>query len=384
MKVNRNSLIGVRLMFPVCGTVFSHAFDSYLCKSLKLITIKYPLTTRALHLNDTLEEISVQEHPTDSIGVFRKWGCSDSDISKIFLRRPGLRNANPHNLQFKLNILHNLGLSSSDLVKIINCRPQFLNRRINLFVDERREYLEALFGSKETLLKAIIRNPSLLTYDLHSRIKPIISLYEEMGISKKDLTSMLISRPTLIPRSSLNEEKLEYIRKTGVSANSRMYKYVVALIAISRLETIREKVGNFQKFGILEGEVLSLFGRSPVVLSLSVDKVQRNMTFVIGTLKLPASVVLDFPFLLLYNRDTTLKPRFLVAEKIQDMGLSPQIKGPSMLRALRMEEKRFLSTFVNCHSEYVAKVLMDYYRNVQGIKRLAEGSKKNLHRGFPF
>ena len=146
------------------------------------------------------------------------------------------------------------------------------------------------------LRKAVGRNPSLLRYDFHNSIKPVITLYEEMGVSGDDLIAMLISRPTLIPRTSFNEEKVEYIKKTGVSKGSKMYKYVVALIGISRIETIREKVANLEKFGCSEDEVWSLLGRSPLILTLSIDKVQRNMTFVVGTMKLSPKLVLQHPF----------------------------------------------------------------------------------------
>ncbi|XP_058222915.1 uncharacterized protein LOC131332636 [Rhododendron vialii] len=171
--------------------------------------------------SETLEEkVSVERvgaRPKDSKDVFWSWGCSDSDIAKIFQRRPSLRNVDLANLQSKLNLLSGLGLSSTDLVKIINCRPRFLGSRINKFFDGRLDYLQELFGSREVLLKAIIRNPSLLTYDFYTKIKPVVATYEDMGVSRKDLIAMLLSRPTLIPRTSINDEKLEYIRKTGIS-----------------------------------------------------------------------------------------------------------------------------------------------------------------------
>ncbi|CAI9781049.1 unnamed protein product [Fraxinus pennsylvanica] len=71
----------------------------------------------------------------------------------------------------------------------------------------------------------------------------------------------------------------------------------------------------------------------------------------LGRMKLPASVVLANPFLLFFNLEAILKPRFLLVGKIEDMGLVPQIKGPAMLRALRMSEKRFIAAFSTCHLE---------------------------------
>ncbi|XP_022736847.1 transcription termination factor MTERF15, mitochondrial-like [Durio zibethinus] len=326
----------------------------------------------------------VMEHPRDSIELFRKWGCSENDLLKIFSRRPSLRHAQVTPLLSKLNLLSSLGLTGSDIVKIISCRPRFLCYRINNCFDERVEFLMTLFGSREMLRKALVRNPSLLLYDFHNRMKPVIALYEEFGVSGNDLIKMLISRPTLIPRTSFNEEKMEYIKKTGVSKGSKMYKYVVALIGISRLETIREKVTNLEKFGCSEEEVWSLLARSPLILTLSVDKVQRNMTFILGTMKLSPKLVLQHPFLLFCNLEAILKPRILLAGKLKEMELHPQIKGSLMLRALRMTEIRFLTAFVKCHPQNVATELLEFYEHAKRCKRLAEASKKILRTGFPF
>ncbi|KAK9074602.1 hypothetical protein SSX86_007200 [Deinandra increscens subsp. villosa] len=325
-----------------------------------------------------------QLSPKNCQDLFKAWGCNKEETSQILERMPCLHKAKLDKLQSKLQILRNLGFTSSDLVKIISCRPRFLKCRINQNLDERVRYLEHLFGSKETLQKAILRNPSILTYDLKNMIKPTVELYKSMGIAGRDLTLMLLSRPTIIPRTSLGAEKLEYIRKTGTSKDSKMYKYVVTLMAISRLETIREKIANLEKFGFLEDEVFRLLGSSPLVLTLSVDKVQRNMTFLVASMKQPARVVLAYPFLLYKNLETALKPRMVLAAKIDDMGLSPSINGPKVFTALRMTEKRFAKVYINCHPPEIADELMACYVDAQHVKRLAEKSKTIVHKGFPF
>ncbi|KAL6998882.1 hypothetical protein U1Q18_000049 [Sarracenia purpurea var. burkii] len=384
MKARFSAVIQMHFLFRIPG-YFPLAFDFPTQKAPILKVCQHWITTTpVLPLDEKVTVEVVGDCPKDSADVLRKWGCSDSDISKIFLRQPSLRNVYLAKLQSKLNLLRGLGLSSSDLVQIINCRPRFFSNRISRGFDERVEYLQALFGSKEVLLKAIVRNPSLLTYDLHDKIKPVIATYDEMGVSRKDLITMLLARPTVISRTSLNSEKLDYISKTGVSKDSKMYKYVVTLIAISRIETIHEKLANLEKFGFTEDEVWGLFGRSPLILTLSIDKIQRNMTFILGTMKLPAHVVLGRPFLLFSNLEAVIKPRVLLAGKIQEMGLVEQITGPIMFTALRMKEKRFVKAFVRCHPNDVADELMEFYSNAKGVKRLAESSKTTLHKGYPF
>lgn len=386
MKLKLNALIQSRFLFSATQKLNLSFFNAFLVESV--ISNSRFYATAALPLIETfgenIEAIGIKDKPIEAADVLRMWGCTENDLSIIFRRRPSVRKMNVNNLQSKLKVLTDLGLSSSDLAKIIHCRPRFLNCRINKNLDERIEYLQRLFGSKEVLLKALVRNPSLLTYDLRDKIKTVVAMYENAGLNRKDLIPMLISRPTLIPRCTLNDEKIDYIRRTGISKDSRMYKYVFTLFSISRIATIREKIANLEKFGFSEGEILSLFGRSPLLLTLSVDKVQRNMTFILGTMKLSASTILQNPCLLYFNLESQLKPRFLLAEKIDDMGLIPQIKGLPMMRALRMTDKRFVKAFISCHPQAVAKELMEFYTSAKCIKRLAESSKKHIHKGFPF
>ena len=164
----------------------------------------------------------------------------------------------------------------------------------------------------------------------------------------------------------------------------RYLRCVYRTSRISRLETTREKVGNLEKFGFSEDEVLELLGHAPVVLTLSIDKVQRNMTYVLGIMKLPARAVLSSPILLTASLENRLKPRYLLAGKIEEMGVAPQIKGPKLFSALKITEDRFLRNYVTCHPEFISEELMEYYRNVKGMKRLAVDSKKNSHQQCPF
>ncbi|KAI4333299.1 hypothetical protein L6164_018129 [Bauhinia variegata] len=155
-------------------------------------------------------------------------------------------------------------------------------------------------------------------------------------------------------------------------------------MGVSCLGTIRAKLANFGRFGFSKDEILWLFGRSPFLMTLSIEKVQRNMTFILGTMKLEAKIILTYPFLLYVNLDTLLKPRVFLVRKIHDMGLILQITGPTLLRALKMTERRFLKDFVDCHQKDVADELMEFYIRTKEVKRLAESSKKCILRGFSF
>ncbi|KAK7389331.1 hypothetical protein VNO78_24235 [Psophocarpus tetragonolobus] len=342
-------------------------------------------TCSTIGLNQTKFEYEDDKSKcSDATELLSKWGCSDDDLVKIFSRCPSLRNADPWEVHSKLCLLSDLGLRASALVRILNCRPRFFRARNHSFLVERIAHLRSFFESKEVLQKAIVRNPSLLLSEGHYNVKATFELYGKLGLKKKDLIQMLLLRPTVVSRTSFNAEKMEYLSKTGLTKDSKMYKYAVTLIGISRVETIRDKVANFAKFGFSEEEIFGLVGKSPNVLTLSTDKVQRNMTFILGTMKLDAKMVLKKPYLLFANVDTVIKPRVLLALKIQYMDSKLQINLPTMVSSLRMSEQRFLKLFVKCHDEEVASELMEFYKRTKEVKRLGESSKKGSKVGFPF
>ncbi|KAK4285672.1 hypothetical protein QN277_002340 [Acacia crassicarpa] len=322
---------------------------------------------------------------TDPVQVFRKWGCNYDDLDRIFKRNPQLHKADVTLLQSNLSVLSRLGLEAPDLVRIINCRPRFLlSSRVHRHFDERFPYLDSLFESKELLKRAVVTNPSLLFYDFNKIIKPALAQYEELGVDKEDFLALICTRPTIIIRTSFDEEKLEYIRKTGLSQDSKLYKYAVAIIGVSRVETIREKLSNLANFGFSDDEIFYLIGRSPLVLTLSIEKVQRNMTFILTTMKFDAKTVLEIPRLLLINLDTLMKPRVLLMRKLQDMDGELEFTPSSIIRAVRMKEHRFVQLFIESQPGQIADELMEFYKKAKEFKRLAGLRKKFVQKGFPF
>ncbi|KAL5543732.1 hypothetical protein UlMin_007516 [Ulmus minor] len=344
------------------------------------------LTTCSTICQTQVEKVRKREKgpSKERVEFLRSWGFNDDDMAKIFRLRPSLTKANETHLQSRFELLTGLGVHASDLQKMVNWIPRFLTCRVDICLDKRLELFMTLFGSREVLAKAIVRNPSLLTYNFDNKVKPVIALYEDLGLSKKDLGAMLLQRTAMIPRTVFNDEKVEYIRRTGLKRNDSMYKYVVTLIGVSRLETIREKIANFKKCGLTEDETFILFGRSPLMLTLSVEKVQRNMAFVRDSLKLPANAILDYPFLVYYNLENVLKPRVLIAEKMAEMGLELQLKGPNLIRFLRIKDERFLDVFICSQPKDVADELMKFYNNLKRVKKSAVASKKKLNGGHFF
>ena len=111
-------------------------------------------------------------------------------------------------------MLRGFGVKPSDLIAIIQRRPDFAVHRINRYFEKPLDRFESLFGSREMLIKAFVRNPSLLCYDFDTKVAPVLEMYNKLGIASSDLVSLLLIRPARNwggVRSKLCEVKLDYI-----------------------------------------------------------------------------------------------------------------------------------------------------------------------------
>ncbi|WOK94714.1 transcription termination factor MTERF9, chloroplastic [Canna indica] len=353
------------------------------------LSFRYYSSSSSLSSCEILLDGSTAEEPppppTDTAEVFRRWGCTDAEATFIVNRHRFLRQMNPTILGAKLQILGGLGILGSDLVRVVVSRPRFLACRIGRDLQARLDFLRTLFSSDADLLRAIIRNPTLLNYDVDRTVLPCVRLYESVGVGRLDLGRLLLCRPTVITRSSLDDEKLELLRRTPIRKGATLYKYAVTVLAISHLETLLTKISNLEKFGFSTDEVLSLFARNPNVLTLSVEKVQRNMTYIMGAIKIAPEIILRYPLLIFCNLDRVLRPRHMLGVKMEEMDLQSRMKEPAWLvRAVRMKEQRFLEVFVMCHPEDISSKLMEYYSSFKGLRRLAESSRSTRKKTFPY
>ena len=103
-------------------------------------------------------------------------------------------------------------------------------------------------------------------------------------------------------------------------------------------------------FGLLEDEIKELVRRHPVILNTSMDKVQKNMEFLMHTAGLPAKFLLSYPKAVSrFSLERRIMPRHKVLSALSAMQPS---KRP-------ISEGKFLEKYVQCSPH--AKKLLEIY-----------------------
>ncbi|XP_020590478.1 uncharacterized protein LOC110031570 [Phalaenopsis equestris] len=326
-----------------------------------LSTITCPsLSPRPPFSSSTFSSVSSDPAAADAILL---WGCTPAEVSTILHSCTSLPLPNIRSVHDKLQILKTLGARGPDLVKIVaRSSPPTLPLPSPRFRH---------------------RTPPRISPHPFSLRPPLSPPCRHLQPLPSHLRRRLHSPPL---HGSLRARLHSSACSIGLQPDAALYKYAVSIIAISRLDTIQSKIANLERFGLSEDEVLSdLFARYPSVLTFSVDKVQRNMTYVLGIMRLPVRAVIEEPKLLSVSLDRCLKPRFLIWQRLQEAGLKPRGKELTVVSAMRMREPQFLKAFVKCHENAAAESLMELYNSSMVSRRLAESSKKKIIRkAFPY
>ena len=120
-----------------------------------------------------------------------------------------------------------------------------------------------------------------------------------------------------------------------------------------------KKLKYLASFGLLEDETKELVRRHPLILNASMDKIQKNMDFLMQTVGLPAKFLLSHPRLVYnYSLERRIKPRHKVLSAISAM--QPSERPLSLFTAVQLNERKFLESYVQ--SSPHATKLLEIYR----------------------
>ncbi|XP_059063494.1 transcription termination factor MTEF1, chloroplastic [Cryptomeria japonica] len=277
-------------------------------------------------------------------------------------------------LEPKLKLLEDFGFVDQNLVKLLKENPYILCNSLENSLFPMMEFLKNVFQSQDVLVKALLKAPRLLSFGLEKTLKPSLAFWEGWGFSGTKLVSFLKVTSALLSRTSLTLAHLDLIQKIGAEKESTVFRYIVGIVAMRRMETLEEKIENLKLCGLSEEETWQLLGASPVVLSFSKESVSEKMNFLVNNTELPASYVLKHPSFLRIHVEEVMKPRFLVWQKIKS------INGYELplLMVLSMPETRFVNSIIKGHPE--SKILWTIYENA--ISNASNRSKSSTKDNF--
>ncbi|XP_057840966.2 transcription termination factor MTERF4, chloroplastic [Cryptomeria japonica] len=314
--------------------------------------------TRIFKSQSHLQKLQTPHKVEQFIHSFKKRGFNEVQISKILRNQPGVIELAETKLEAAIKLLEYFGVVDRNLTRFLTINSRILRFSAKNLLSK-MEFLKNVFQSHDVLVKALLRTRTsrLFSSSLEKTMKPSLAYWKGWGFSETELLSLLESFPDLLSRMSLTPGQVDLINKIGAEKESKMFKYVVGKVAMSRVETLEAKIENLKLCGLSAEETWQVLGAVPLILCFSKKNVSEKMNFLVNNMELSANYVVKYPKFLQISLEKTMRPRFLVWQKIKSI----DALNLSIYTLLRMSETRFVDRIIKEHPE--SETLWRIYEN---------------------
>ncbi|KAJ9179082.1 hypothetical protein P3X46_010906 [Hevea brasiliensis] len=366
-------------VFPFDALFITRRFSSNLpLKSNNdSFTISYLINSCGLS-PESAKSVSKELHfkspnkPDSILSFLRDLGLTDTQISKVVRRRPRLllRDLNKRVLP-NLGFLRSLGVSSNDLPKMISGNPDFLFRSLERHLIPSYNILKSLLLSDEKVFKTLIRLSPIDLSSVKKNFTLNLLVLRELGMPESTISLFVTSSPK---RMCQNVDKFSRNVKEiiGMGFNPVKSVFAFALGVKSQMSPItwKGKIEVFRTWGLLEDEILLAFRKYPLFMILSEKTIMKKMDFLVNEMGCQPAVLARTPAVLTYSLEKRIVPRCSVIKVLLLKGLIKETI--SLLSFLPRPDKSFLESFVIKHEEQVPQ-LMDVFKGKTDLAEVCFG-----------
>ncbi|XP_059281312.1 transcription termination factor MTERF2, chloroplastic-like [Lycium ferocissimum] len=279
------------------------------------------------------------------LDVFDQMGINKLQIKTLISSTPKLLICRvDKNLQPKIKVLQQLGLSGSDLVTLI--KKNFLTRGLHTIIEPNLVYLRELLGSHDSVAGIVMKEPRLLGCNLPKIMPPNISFLQNLGFSRKDIDKAFHRRPRFLLN---NPEWLERAVHR-LEINFRMppvsltFLHAVEVLGSFDESKLERKFDIYRSFGWPDSDICKMVRKLPYCLTTSEAKIRITLKFFMNELGYEPSYLASHAPLLKYSLEKRVMPRNEILKFLKENQL---VKGKLCLyTVVKCTELQFLEKYV--------------------------------------
>ncbi|KQK18898.1 transcription termination factor MTEF1, chloroplastic [Brachypodium distachyon] len=315
---------------------------------------------QAVKASKKISHLKSPSQPDAVLTFLSGLGVPRSDIAHLVSVDPRFLCASvERTLAPRVTELSELGLSRPQIARLIplalcSFRSSSLRRNLDFWL--------TVFGSFENVLKALQMNSGLLAADLEKVAKPNLALLQQCGLSASLFSEPFIAR-VLIRTPRQVQDALVHIDKFGVLRDSRMFLYALVAFTVQTPEKLADKIRILEMHGWSQDDVLLAVKKMPGILTMSEERLPKNMHFLTKDAGLEISYIAQRPVLLKYSLERRLLPRHNVLKLLKAKGI---LNLQFDYRAAALSEEKFLGKFVHPYEESIPGLACAYASSCAG------------------
>ena len=340
------------LSFKFFSVLPSNAsFGSLKDECIHSFTVSYLVNSCGMPLQTALDVASkvkfkTPKNPDIVLSLLRTQGFTKSQISKIVKQFPRLLFFNSdRTLLPKFEFLHSIGLSKSDCVQIVYSCPFLLGSSVKNHLLPCYNYLKSVLVVDEKVIKCLKRSPRAFRQVFPDKIAPNIELLRTSGVSDVLISSLVSNVPdSAFRRHSKFRSIVNQVRDMGFDPSKVVFVEAIRVLSGMSSLTWERKFKAYSKYGWSKDQTLLAFKKFPPCLSVSEEKIFKNMDFFVHKMGLMAVDIATKPTVMVFSLEKRIIPRCSVVQSLYSKGLLK--KKLSIASILHPTEKTFLEKYV--------------------------------------
>ncbi|GAV68229.1 mTERF domain-containing protein [Cephalotus follicularis] len=233
---------------------------SYLQNSCGLSLESAVSASKKLNIDNT--------HNPDSVMEFlRTLGLTQAHIKKLIMRRPLFLLADLENtLMPNMELFRSLGISCSDLVKMINKYPKVIESDAKTVV----EIFRVNGFSDEQIATLSMKRPILYTYNADKNLRPKLEYFKSLGFPNVEIANVLSAEPYILERSLENQIMpcIEVLRRF-LGNDENVLKAISScywMLELNLEKVLEPNISTLMKHGVPQSLVFKTLVREPKMM----------------------------------------------------------------------------------------------------------------------
>ncbi|GER25048.1 mitochondrial transcription termination factorfamily protein [Striga asiatica] len=304
-------------------------------------------------------QLKSPENPDAVLNLLREYGFTAAHISAMVTRWPNVLSAVPdQTLLPKLEFFASFGIPLPILASRLSRNPSILKPSLQNSIIPLYDFLKNLLGSDKGAVQVLTQAPQYFSWYRPDDILSNFSFLVACGVPRPSLVLMVKFNPKvlLVPQEKLSLCVDRAIEMGFDVSDNAFVKAIQVLVGFGE-STLKRKMEVYRKCGMSESDIKAAFLSQPLCMTLSEKKILESMGFLVDKLGWAPGDVARCSWILGYSLEKRMKPRWAVAEVLNEKGL----KNVAITSLLTMSEKVFLETYIERYEKDVPE-LLDIYR----------------------
>lgn len=309
------------------------------------------------------------DKPNSVLAFFKDQGFTQTQISKIITSFPALLTCNPEKTYLpKIEFLKSIGILGSEVGALVSRSPTILGMSLENSLIPSFDFFRNFIQSEEktnAAFKRFLRFP-ISRFGIY--MLPNIEKLKQAGVPVRYIKYTVIYQPHVL-LTNCNKYRLIIEKVKNLGFNPLKVSFLVAIQAFISMNksTWDRKTEAYKRWGWSDNDILNAFMRFPKCMTLSEDKINSVMEFLVNEMGLKSSFIAQRPYIFAYSLDKRIVPRCIVYQTLVSKGLiKPSDTGLTTI--IQYSEKCFILMIIELHKDEAPDILKLYKQKLDLAK----------------